>query len=176
MIRTGKEDTFHLISHVMNILQDKIIRFCRWSTIASLSSRTWISSNYLDRIRVWYRKNGKYRKNTLDILYEFFQIPKDHWYYANLKKNVKPSESVLGEIFRKKRINMCMSLHDVASKIHVWVRELARIEAGDSLPSFGSHTMVNLINLYDFNEEEREKIRWFVSILRDLVTMNNEIE
>lgn len=35
--------------------------------------------------------------------------------------------------------------------------------------------MTQLISLYDFSEEESTKIRWFIAILRDLITISNKL-
>lgn len=71
---------------------------------SKLSQQTGIQDTMLAGIAGG--KHGKHRKNTLDILYEHFGLPKDEWYLDNMKKWVKPTESVLGEVFRKKRLAM----------------------------------------------------------------------
>lgn len=121
-------------------------------------------------------RHGKHRKNNLDILYEFFRLPQDKWYHENMKKWVKPTESVLGEIFRKKRLKIGLSIDEVERKTKIGSRQIARLEAGDSLPSFSSYTITQLLQLYSFKDEEREKIRWFMTILRDIVSINNAQE
>lgn len=159
----------------MHVLQSKMKEFATYRSMRELNQKTGIPIEILERIQKGDR-HGKYKKPTLDILYWFFALPTDAWYCSNVKKWTKPTESILGEIFRKKRIEMGLSILQVEARTHIGSRQIARIEAGDSLPSFGSYTMMNLINLYEFTEEEREKIRWFISILRDLVTMNNNLQ
>ena len=158
----------------MSALRDKIIEIKNKNMIDNLCNRTGIGISFFDKIVNC--SNGKFRKNNLDIIYDYFWLEKDEWYHDNLKKWIKPTESVLGEIFRKKRLQMWLSMEQIDKKIHVWTRQIARIEAGDSLPSFGSYTITSLLTLYDFSKEEKEKIRWFIVVLRDIVNINNNLE
>ncbi len=118
----------------------------------------------------------KYRKSNLDVVYAFFDMERDDWYHDNLKKWVKPTESILGEIFRKKRLQLGLSMQEIDRKIHVGVRQIARIEAGDSLPGITSYTIIKLVELYGFTEQESVTIRWFITLLRDMVNINNTLE
>lgn len=93
-----------------------------------------------------------------------------------MKKWVKPTESILGEIFRKKRLSLGLSIDEIERKTKIGSRQIARLEAGDSLPSFSSYTITQLLQLYNFNFDEREKIRWFIVVLRDMVNINNTLE
>lgn len=154
-------------------LQKRMAAFRKEHGNGTLSARTGLSESMLDE--VLRGKHGKHRKNNLDILYSFFGLEPDAWYRANMKKWVKPTESVLGEMFRKKRLSMGMSLEDVRKATKIGTRQLARLEAGDSLPSFSSYTVTKLLELYDFDEGQRERIRWFVVVLRDIVSINNSL-
>lgn len=158
----------------MSELVKKILEHRKRNGTEALPLATGIRESTIDSIvGNW---NGKHRKNTLDILYEFFALPKDAWYHENMKKWVKPTESVLGEIFRKKRLAMSLSIPDVSKRTRVGERQIARLEAGDSLPSFQSYTVTRLVDLYGFTEDERQKIRWFAVVLRDVVSINNSMD
>lgn len=73
-------------------------------------------------------------RQKIDILYNFFHLPHDPWYNENMKRWVMPTESILGDIFRKKRISNGMTIDDVANRTGIGQRQIARIEAGDSMP------------------------------------------
>ncbi len=158
----------------MSQLRTKIIAYREKNGMASLVCHTGIQESMLNNIVS--ERHGKHRKNNLDILYDFFRLPKDPWYHENMKKWVKPTESILGEIFRKKRLQLGLSMDDIDARIHVGSRQIARLEAGDSLPSFSSYTITKLLEIYEFTNEEREKIRWFIVVLRDMVNINNALE
>lgn len=155
-------------------LQKRMAAFRREHGNGTLSARTGLSESMLDE--VLRGKHGKHRKHNLDILYSFFGLEPDAWYRANMKKWVKPTESILGEILRKKRLSLGMSLDDVRRATKIGTRQLARLEAGDSLPSFSSYTVGALLDLYGFDDAHRERIRWFVVVLRDMVNINNSLD
>lgn len=118
---------------------------------------------------------SKYKGVHLDILYEFFGLPKDSFYVENKKKWIKPTESVLGEILRERRIRKGWDIHQVARMIRMDDRSIARIEAGDTLPNGFGYAMVNLLRVYEFTEEEQQKIRWHIAILHDIVEMRRRM-
>lgn len=157
----------------MAIVRDKVIDYInkQWfkKIIGSTGLNREVFQNMIDN------KSCKFQKKTLDILYDFFRLEKDEFYQDNLKKWVMPTESILGEILRKKRLQAWMTIPDVQKIIKVDSRQIARIEAWDSLPSFWGYTMTKLLLIYEFTEEEREKIRWFITILKDLIIINHKL-
>jgi ribosome-binding protein aMBF1 (putative translation factor) len=78
----------------------------------------------------------KYNKNTLDILYDFFKINRDNFYRDNLKKWYPKTPSLFGTFIRYKRLQQEIDIHKLAKKIKMDQRALARLESGDSLPTF----------------------------------------
>lgn len=151
----------------MFLLQEKIIEFEKENWLKQLFFATGINVWILRKIKNWNRKH-KYKRITLNSLYTYFKIQRDSFYIENMKKRVKPTESLLWEIFREKRISLGYELYDVAKLIKWDVRQLARFEAWDSLPSYRGYYINELVKLYWFDEETTEKIRWFVCILNDL--------
>jgi hypothetical protein len=56
-------------------------------------------------------------------------------------------------------------------------RAIARIEAGDSLPSFNSYTIENLSNFLEFNNNEKKIIKKYIEITKELNNLlENEIK
>lgn len=155
-------------------LREKILEVKAKKNMEHLCNMSGLSYSFFDDIIKGSHK--KYRKGKLDIAYDHFKLERDEWYHENMKKWVRPTESILGEIFRKKRLGMGLSMDDIDKKLHIGARQIARIEAGDSLPSFGSYTITKLLELYEFTPEEREKIRWFIVVLRDVININNAME
>jgi len=163
----------------MNIQQKLNEYLCNWS-LSGISQETWVDPRQI-KILLHYNLNSKssnhkFTQRTLDAVYDFFDMDRDKFYLENLSKWNKPTEAILGTIFRKKRIAMWWSLDEVARQIKWDVRQLRRIESGDSLPSYKSYYITQLINLYEFNEEEQWTIRWFICILSDLVKINNKYD
>jgi len=140
--------------------------------LANLSRKTGISRSALRSLK--NLKKIKYRKQTLDVLYEYFDLVYDTFYNDNMKKRNPPTFAVIGNIMRSKRIAHHRSVEEVARMIKGSVRELYRIEAGDSLPSYSSWYMEQLLELYEFEWEEREKIMWGILIVKDLIKINNK--
>jgi len=97
-----------------------------------LQQRTDIEQRTLRHIL--YNTRGKYNHVTLDILYEFFHLDKDEWYQENRRKWIKPTESILGAIFRAKRMEKGWTPEQVAKMIKMSDRAIKRIEAGETLP------------------------------------------
>lgn len=157
------------------MLKSAINKYIEKYGIQRLYDSTWLDAKFFERLMSGNHKY-KFRKNNLDILYSLLNLERDNFYFENSKKWVKATDSILGDIFRKKRLEMCITIERVAKIIRVSERQIARIEAGDALPSFNSYMITKLIELYDFDLEESEKIRWFIVILRDLITINNNLE
>lgn len=142
--------------------------------LTHLSRETGIS-----RSALWSLKNlkkTKYRKQTLDILYEYFDLDYDTFYKDNLRKRHPPTFAVIGNIMRLKRLEQHWSIEEVAKMIKGSPRELYRIEAWDSLPSYRSRYMTELLELYEFTEEERHTIMWWIAIVKDLIKLNNKYD
>jgi transcriptional regulator with XRE-family HTH domain len=142
--------------------------------LTDLSRETGIS-----RSALWSLKNMKkvkYRKQTLDVLYNYFQMEYDTFYKENMKKRHPPTFAVIWNIMRLKRLEAHRAMEDVAKLIKGSVRELYRIEAWDSLPSYRSRYMTELLELYEFTEEERNTIMRWIAIVKDLIKMNNKYD
>lgn len=119
-------------------------------------------------------KNKKFRRHTLDILYEYFKVEKDEFYNDNTKKWEMPTQSILWTFLREKRVEKWYTIHQVARLIKWDDRQIARIEAGDSLPHYSSYYFTKFFELYEFNEEEKNTVSWFIVILKDLVNLSKK--
>lgn len=60
-------------------------------------------------------------------------------------------------------------MREVARIIKGDKREVARIEAGDSLPSYDSYYMQQLIELYELTDQERHVLMWLIPLLKDAI-------
>lgn len=138
--------------------------------IKEISLNTGLSFKCIENFYKW--KYKKQRKETLDILYEYFKLEKDDFYNENIKKWQMPTQSVLGTFLRRKRLEKWLSIHDVAKKIKWDDRQIARIEAGDSLPDYSSYYITKFFEIYEFTDDEKNTVSWFIVILRDLVNLS----
>lgn len=73
------------------------------SGLTQLSDETGVSRSSLWAISTGRR--GKFRKQTLDTLYDFFGLHPDEFYTENMKKRHKPDFSVIGNILKAMRKN-----------------------------------------------------------------------
>ena len=136
-----------------------------------LSSRTGLKGKAIDNV---CNLSGSYiRKDTLDTLYDFFNIPHDEFYFSEFIKNpaMKKNEGVIGNILRIRRLKMWLSIHSVARKIRVSDDTIMRIERSEQLPSYRSYTIMQLMDLYNFNENERQTIQWLIILLHDALSL-----
>lgn len=108
------------------------------------------------------------RKSTLDELYKYFRLKPDEFYYQRIKKTENSSDAILGELFRIKRIRLGFSVEDVAERIKWTDREIRRIENGDVLPYESSWYTSKLLEFYQFSQEEEDRIRWHIVLLREM--------
>lgn len=154
----------------------KIVKMIRGhpKSLSALSTETWVSKSSLHSLKTM--KSRKYRKQTLDTLYNYFELGRDDFYDSNLKSRYPPTFSVIGNILRKKRISLWYSISEVAQITKWEKRQIFRIEAWDSLPAYSSRYMTQLMDLYKFDEEERNKIMRGIAILKDLVKINNRYD
>ena len=135
--------------------------------LARLSDRTGLGHIAIEN--VFRQRKEKYKISTLDSLYDYFKLEKDEWYRANLKKWHEQHDSILGNIFREKRISMSYTISRVAREIRVDEKTIKNIETGSTLPHFNQYTFKKLLNLYDFSDEERTTIAWWITITHDLM-------
>ena len=133
-----------------------------------LSERTGLGKNKIRDILVDDNKNRKFFKQTLDILYWFFDLPRDHFYKANLKKRYPKTLSILGSLFRAKRCELGLDMNDVAKITQIDRRALARLEAGDSMPNENSYTIKTLCKVLKFSEEEIKQIALYIQTYKDI--------
>lgn len=161
------------------LIQQKLNEYLRRGSLSGISQEIGVDPRQI-KILLHYSsaKNSdhKFTLRTLDAVYDFFGLERDRFYLENLSKWNKPTEAILGTIFRRKRISMWRSLEEVARKIKWDVRQLRRIECWESLPSYKSYYITQLIALYGFTLEEQATIRRFICILSDLVKINNKYD
>lgn len=121
-------------------------------------------------------KQVKLRKQTIDRLYDYYRIPKDTFYYQNMKKRYNPTFSVIGNIFRLKRLQMWYSLDEVAWLLKWDKRQLQRIEQWKSLPSKRAYYISQMLILYKFSEQQKETIRRGIKSLKDLLKLVADLD
>ncbi len=156
---------------IINKLENEVNQ--KW--IKQVSYDTWLSFKCIENCIRWRYK--KYRRHTLDILYEYFKQDKDFFYDENAKKWEMPTQSVLGSFLREKRLKQWLTVHQVAKLIKWDDRQIARIEAWDSLPHFWLYYMTKFFEVYELNDEEKNTVSWFIVILRDLLNLHkNKID
>lgn len=120
---------------------------------------------------LWSFKNQKHQRYNvkyIDRIYKYFDLEPDDWYYRNRKLWNKKTYSVIWSILRIGRIRKWLSVDDLARMIKWDKRQIMRIEHWDSLPSVNSYYISEMLNLYDFTEEERIKIKYWIALLQDL--------
>lgn len=155
----------------MSLIQQRIKEFLDINNMKKLRHETWIWCKAIYSIMRWY-KNKKYTSQTLDTLYDFFELEKDNFYKENQKKWLKSDESILWILLKKKREQLQLSKKEVAKIIKWTEREMTRIESWDVAPKFNSYYLRELLNLYKFSENERNQIKWYVASLHDIIELN----
>ena len=157
------------------MLINKINDYLKINNIKNLSNQSWIWENVF--LSILNKENRKYNKNTLDILYSFFWLSRDDFYLNNLKKRNPKTNCLFGYFIRLKRLKKNINILELAKKIKMGDRAIARIEAGDSLPSFNSYTIENLSNFLEFNNNEKKIIKKYIEITKELNNLlENEIK
>lgn len=158
-------------------IQEEITNYLTKHSLSSLWEKTHIDVRQIKAL-LNYSSNQeiKFTQRVLDRIYHFFWLDKDDFYRRNLKKRYKPTEAILGNIFRHKRIELWYSLKEIAYMLKWDERQLRRIESWDSLPWYSSYYITQLIKIYWFNQNEAETIRWFICILSDMVKINNKYD
>ena len=155
----------------MSLIQDRIKEFLDQNNMKILRQETWIWCKAIYSIKNWHR-NKKYTKQTLDTLYDFFNLTKDTFYIDNMKKWLKSDESILWVLLKNRRDKLWFSKKEVAKIIKWTEREMTRIEAWDVAPKFNSYYLRELIKLYEFSESEWNQIKWYVASLHDIIELN----
>jgi|SaaInlStandDraft_7_1057024.scaffolds.fasta_scaffold04692_4 hypothetical protein len=155
----------------MSLIQDRIKEFLDQNNMKILRQETWIWCKAIYSIKNWHR-NKKYTKQTLDTLYDFFNLTKDTFYIDNMKKWLKSDESILWVLLKNRRDKLWFSKKEVAKIIKWTEREMTRIEAWDVAPKFNSYYLRELIKLYKFSESEWNQIKWYVASLHDIIELN----
>lgn len=129
--------------------------------------RSGVSEENIRNIALARRR--KYKMSVVNRLYDFLELPRDEWYVNNYRSYHTQHESILGEFFRAKRFAKRLTVSEVAKATKLTERTILRLEAGEWLPEIGSYTMVTLSEYYEFSEEEKQKVRWYIVILKDLI-------
>lgn len=146
------------------MLVEKIREYLDTHTIQDLHHATgictWVFYSLLKRD--W----KKYSKNTLDILYKFFELPRDQFYNDNLKKWYPKTPSLFGTFIRYKRLQLEIDLHELSKRIRVDERALARLESGDALPTFDSWTIQHMFEALGFNDEEKTMTKIYIDNMK----------
>lgn len=118
--------------------------------------------------------------SVLEEIYAYYKLPKDDFFKKNQKKWEAPTQSILWSLFRAKRVEKCLSVESVAKIVRGDARAIHRIESWDTLPNFHSYYITKFLEIYEFTDEEKQVISWFIVILRDLVDIykkqENDIE
>lgn len=120
---------------------------------------------------LWSFKNNKYQKyrvKYVDVIYDYFWLERDKWYYDNHKMWNRKTYTIIGSIFRLWRIREWYTVEEVARLLKWDKRQIMRIEHWDSLPSTNSYYISEMLKLYNFNEDEEIKIKYWIALLQDL--------
>jgi len=146
------------------MLVEKIRSYLADHTIQDLHYSTGICTGVFYSLlkRDW----KKYNKNTLDIVYEFFDLPRDQFYNDNLKKRYPKTPSLFGTFIRCKRLKLEIDLWELAKSVRVDQRALARLESGDALPTFDSWTIQNIFNALEFTDEEKTMTKMYIDNMK----------
>lgn len=135
----------------------------------NLSRMTGFSVKFFWTIKKqWKHPFFRMRKSTLDELYRYFKLKPDEFYYARIKKTENSSDFILWELFKLRRMSLGLSVEQVAESIRWTDREIKRIENGDVLPYETSWYTSKLIELYQFSQEDDDRIRWHIVLLREI--------
>ena len=159
----------------MSLIQQRIKEFLDINNMKKLRHETWIWCKAIYSIMRWH-KNKKYTSQTLDTLYDFFELEKDNFYKENQKKWLKSDESILWVLLKKKREQLQLSKKEVAKIIKWTEREMTRIESWDVAPKFNSYYLRELIKLYNFSDTEWNQIKWYVASLHDIIELNRNLK
>lgn len=152
----------------MSKLEEKIIYYINTKWALKLRKETWI---WMWNIYSFKNKIDKtYTKQTLDILYDFFWLEKDSFYFSKLKREVWYKNS-LWLLFKLKREELKLTKKDVAKQIKWSERHLSRIESWDSDYKLNSYYIKTLISLYNFSEVEKEYIKNYISSLKQIINL-----
>ena len=145
------------------MLIQKIKDYIKQYDLNTLTDMSWINRRVILSLIKWEHK--KYRKTTLDILYDFFHLKKDQFYYDNFKKWYPQTESILWTLIRFKRVRKNLELDQLAKSIKMDSRALARLESGDSLPYYKSWSIQNIMEILDFNDTEKKIIEEYMKVM-----------
>lgn len=134
----------------------------------ALKNQTGVSDNVIEAILAGNPKGIKFRATTLDILYDFFRLSKDNFYNDNLRKRYPKTDTMLGTFIRQKRTAMGMGVEELADKIKSTKLAILRLELGESLPSFASYTIQNVMFQLKMSPEERQLVKNFIQSVKDI--------
>lgn len=140
----------------MYAIQSEIVDYIKEHGVRSLMNKTNVWSSTIYSIKDWLEDKW-YRKKTLDSLYNFFKIPLDQFYFDKVE-NYKWSYDPLWAIFRARRIQLWLSIEKVAKDIKGTDRHIRRIESWAVNYDISGYYFQQLLKLYKFTKEERNKI------------------
>lgn len=146
------------------MLIKKIKDYIKKYDIQTLCNMSWINRRVI--LSIIKSEHKKYRKTTLDILYDFFKLDKDQFYYENFKKWHPKTESILWTFIRFKRVRENLELDSLAKLIKMDSRALARLESWDALPYYNNWSIQNIMNVLKFSESEKKITEDYIIIMR----------
>lgn len=141
--------------------------------IKAFHNRTGLGTIFI--MNILEMKQIKHNIAPMNALYDYFQVERDDFFKNNLKKWHQDPESIIGRIFRERRIQMNKQIHEVSLATKIDDRTIRRIECGESLPNFDSYSINRLVNYYDFSEQERHTIGWYITIMHDMMSLYRDI-
>lgn len=149
------------------MLVEYIKKYIEENGVNALYKETGITKSVL--LDIANNKNKKYFTSTLNILYDFFKLKKwDNFYKKNFKKWNPKTPCLFWNLIRTKRLKKFMTLDDLLRAIKSDKRGLARIEAGDSLPSVNSWNIKHIFLCLDFSNEEQELVKNYIYTMKKL--------
>lgn len=136
---------------------------------AELARMTGFSEKFFWSVKKrWRHVHFRMYKNTLDELYRVFKLKRDAYYYRTIKKTENSSDFVLGALLKSRRRRLSLSVEQVAEKLKGTELEIKRIEHGDVLPYECGYYITQLLDLYEFEQEEKDRILWHIILLKEM--------
>ena len=133
------------------LLKEKIQDYISKNKVYNLYKNTWISANVFSKIR--NNIDWKIYKKKLDILYSFFEIEKDDFYFKNLEKwIIKEDNNDFWNVLKEKRVKKCITIFQLWNLSRLSLPTIHKLENWKTMPN--SNTRKNIYKAMEFSNEE----------------------
>lgn len=150
----------------MQKIQIEIKKFLENHTVRELQKQSWVWASVI--YSILNNEEKKYFPEKLEKLYKFFSLEKDE-YFSLKVLNFKWKQDFLWQIFYKKRKKIKLDRNTVAKKIKWTSRHLQRFETWRLNYAKSNYYLKNLLEFYDFSEEEKKDILDYVKNLNKIL-------